>query len=276
MRSIPLSVILPFYKGDDANHLAEALKSLDQQRYRAQEVVLVQDGPVGDSLMETVRQWCERMPEIRLIERKNNGGLSAALNTGIEAAEHEWIARMDADDICLPDRFEKQWIRIQVEPAIALIGSWIEEYDDQMRTPIALRRLPDSHDEILAYARWRCPFNHMTVLYRSSALKDIGVYRDYGAVGDDYELWARFLMRGFRTANIPEVLVKARTGKDFFSNRRRGWKYLKHEIREINELYRMGLLRPWHYVFHFAVKSIVRLSPAVLVRLFYGVIRKTF
>lgn len=271
----PISVVLPFYHGDVAAYLHEALLSLEQQTLRASEVLLVQDGEVGEELEEVVKQWMVRMPELRRVVRAENGGLSAALNTGIEEAQLEWLARMDADDICLPDRFEKQWEVIESQPDLAILGSWIEEFDETMETSIAIRKLPADHEAILAYARWRCPFNHMTVMYRKSVLKTIGTYKNYGAVGDDYELWARFLVDGYRSANLQEVLVKARTGEGFFGQRRRGWKYLRHEIREINDLYRMGLLKPWHYLFHFTVKAIVRLSPPVLVRFFYQLIRKT-
>lgn len=271
----PISVVLPFYHGDKAAYLHEALLSIERQSLRATEVLLVQDGQVGKELEDLVKEWLERMPELRLVVRAENGGLSAALNTGIEAAQMEWLARMDADDICCADRFEKQWKVIEKQPDLAILGSWIEEYDEPMETAIAIRKLPADHKSIYAYARWRCPFNHMTVMYRKSVLSKIGLYKNYGAVGDDYELWARFLVHGYRSANLPEVLVKARTGEGFFGQRRRGWKYLRHEIREINDLYRIGLLKPWHYLFHFTVKAIVRLSPPVLVRFFYQLIRKT-
>lgn len=271
----PISVVLPFYHGDVAAFLHEALLSLEQQTLRVSEVLLVQDGEISEELEEVVKQWMVRMPELRRVVRAENGGLSAALNTGIEEAQLEWLARMDADDICLPDRFEKQWEVIESQPDLAILGSWIEEFDETMKSSIAIRKLPADHEAILAYARWRCPFNHMTVMYRKSVLKTIGTYKNYGAVGDDYELWARFLVGGYRSANLQEVLVKARTGEGFFGQRRRGWKYLRHEIREINDLYRMGLLKPWHYLFHFTVKAIVRLSPPVLVRFFYQLIRKT-
>jgi glycosyltransferase involved in cell wall biosynthesis len=272
-KKVAISVILPFYKGDDAEHLAAALKSLEDQTLRAEEIVLIQDGPVGEALNQLVTDWKKRMPEIHWLVRKENGGLSAALNSGIEVAKNEWLARMDADDICLPVRFEKQWKRIQEEKEIAIIGSWIEEFDEQMEKSIAIRRLPAEHDEILKYARWRCPFNHMTVMYRRSALMKLGMYKNYGAVGDDYELWARFLMNGYRSANLLEVLVKARAGEGFFSDRRRGMKYLKNEIKEINDLYKLGLLNAGHYAFHFLVKAIVRLSPKGAVRFFYKLIR---
>lgn len=269
------SVIMPFYKGDQASHVDAALASLDQQSLRASEIVLVQDGPVGNDLDQMVLTWEAKMPELRRVVLSENQGLSAALNAGISAASHEWLARMDADDICKSDRFEKQWALIQSQPDLAILGSWIEEYDEEMQNFMALRRLPTHHEEIYQYARWRCPFNHMTVMYRKSVVEKLGMYKNFGAVGDDYELWARFLVNGYKSANISEALVLARTGHAMFSERRRGMKYLRSEIREINALYNLGLLKPWHYLFHFTVKSIVRLSPPFLVKFIYKGIRKT-
>jgi len=266
---------MPFYNGDQSEHLHDALKSLANQSLPADEIVLVQDGPVNARLSQVVQAWQEKLPSLNWHVLQENQGLSAALNAGIALAKHEWLARMDADDICLPNRFEKQLSLISSDPSLSILGSWIQEYDETMQEAKGIRKLPESDEEVRAYARWRCPFNHMTVMYRKSVLEKVGAYKDYGAVGDDYELWARFIMQGYKTANIQEVLVLARTGDDFFKKRRRGMKYFKNEVREINELYRMGLLRPWHYLFHFCTKAIVRLSPPWLVKIFYLGIRKS-
>lgn len=266
---------MPFYNGDQAEHLHDALKSLAEQSLPADEIVLVQDGPVNASLSQVVQDWQKKLPSLNWHILEKNQGLSAALNAGISVAKHEWLARMDADDICLPNRFEKQLSLISSDPDLSILGSWIQEYDEKMQEAKGIRKLPETDAEVKSYARWRCPFNHMTVMYRKSVLEKLGAYKDFGAVGDDYELWARFIMQGYKTANIQEVLVLARTGADFFKKRRRGIKYFKNEVREINELYRMGLLKPWHYLFHFCTKAIVRLSPPWLVKIFYLGIRKS-
>lgn len=273
--SAPISVILPFYRGDQAAHLELALKSLYNQSLKASEIVLIQDGPVSKELEGLVEEQLRIHPELKLLRLEENQGLSGALNAGIEAASHEWLARMDADDICEPDRFEKQWRTLEDDPGIAIIGSWIDEYDEAMESRLATRRIPEENEEIRSYAAWRCPFNHMTVMYRKSVLLELGKYKDFGAVGDDYELWARFLMKGHKAHNIQESLVKARTGQAMFSQRRRGLKYLRNELEELKALYQIGLLKPWHYLFHFMMKTIVRLAPATVVRWIYKGIRKT-
>ena len=272
---ILFSVIMPVYRGDNHLHFSDAINSLYRQSFKADEIVVIQDGPITKELNQVLESWKLKMPELNHVVLEVNQGLSNALNTGIKTAKHEWLARMDADDICHKNRFEKQMALIASNEELSIIGSWIAEFDENMQKEIAVRKLPESHDEILSYAKWRCPFNHMTVMYRKSALEKLGCYKNYGAVGDDYELWARFLVNGYKSANIQESLVDARTGKDFFGNRRRGWKYFKNEVREINDLYRLKLIGPMHYAFHFSMKAVVRFSPPFVVKIIYKGIRKT-
>jgi GT2 family glycosyltransferase len=271
LNPIPFSVILPVYGKDHPDFFRLALNSLAQQTRLADEVVVVADGPLTPALEDVLMST--PLPGLKVIRLPENRGLSAALNAGIASAQHEWLARMDADDICLPHRFETQWNYLNEHPDISILGAWIREFTDDPNQPQGERRGPETHAEILRFARWRCPFNHMTVVYRKSALLQLGCYKDYGAVGDDYELWARFLMGGYRAGIVPEVLVLARTGQAFFTHRRRGWRYLRNEWREIDDLRAVGLInRPTAWV-HKMAKSVVRLGPAGWVKRIYALLR---
>lgn len=266
---------MPVYKGDDPDHFRESLQSLVKQSQAAEELLIVADGPLTKKLEAVLSEYQAHHSSIRVHRLTKNGGLSRALNAGLKEVQHEWVARMDADDICTTERLEKQRSYLRQHPEISILGSWIAEFSHSRSEIKAIRKLPEEHDALLRYARWRCPFNHMTVVYKTSAVRSVGGYKNYGAVGDDYELWARLLMSGYRAANIQEPLVYARASEDFFGKRRRGWKYLQHEWQEVIDLYRLGLLGPGHLLFHLAVKTLVRLSPPGLVRFFYRLIRKT-
>lgn len=268
-----ISILMPVYKGDHPEHFDQALYSVCHQTYAAREIVVVQDGPIGTALDSVLKKWEHTCPKIKRVVLSKNAGLSGALNAGIDAVSCEWIARMDADDICKADRLEKQSEYISKHPEIDIIGSWIDEYDEAMDIKTGVRKVPETHAEISKYARWRCPFNHMTVTYKTEVVRKLGKYRNYGAVGDDYELWARFILHGYKAANIQESLVKARTGTDFFGKRRRGIKYLGNELKEVNDLYRMGLFNRGIWLFHVATKTFVRLMPAGLVKGIYKLIR---
>ena len=280
MPTIPFSVILPVYKNDSPAFFNAAMQSLFDQTVRATEIVLIQDGPLTEDLERVVKNWEGRMPELTVLTLPKNVGLSAALNAGIKAAKYEWLARMDSDDVCKPDRFEKQLSYIEHDPEISIIGGWIAEFETVLGDADSVRKLPETHDEIFAYAKWRCPFNHMTVMYKKSVITELGLYKTFedgntAGFGEDYELWARFLVNGYKGANIQEVLVDARTDKDFFTRRRRGMKYFKSEVSELNDLYKLGLINPLHYAVHFGMKAVVRFSPPALVKFIYKGIRKT-
>ncbi len=268
-----ISVLMPVYKGDKATDFDLALESVCTQTYPAGEIIVVKDGPLTAELECVLKKWQNLNTTIIPIRLTKNLGLSGALNAGIDAAQNEWIARMDADDICKPSRFKKQANYIASHPEISIIGSWIDEYDEQMKEKTGVRKVPETHKEIRDYARWRCPFNHMTVMYKTEAVRKLGKYRNYGAVGDDYELWARFLLNGYKAANIQQSLVNARTGSDFFGNRRRGIKYLRNELKEVNDLFKMGLFNRGIWIFHIIMKTFVRLMPAGLVKGIYKLIR---
>lgn len=271
LNPIPFSVILPVYGKDHPDHFRLALDSLAQQSLLADEVVVVADGPLTPALEEVLTHT--QLQGLKVVRLPENRGLSAALNAGIDAAQHEWLARMDADDICLPHRFQTQLEYLDKHPTISILGAWIREFATDPAQPQGERRGPETHAEIVRFARWRCPFNHMTVMYRKSALLELGGYKDYGAVGDDYELWARFLTRGYQSAIVQEVLVLARTGQAFFTHRRRGWRYLKNEWREIDDLRQLGLInRPTAWV-HKLAKSAVRLGPSGWVKRIYALLR---
>ncbi len=265
------SVLMPVYKGDHPAHFRAALRSVLEQTLVPDEVVVVKDGPLTPELEAVLTDL--NHPRIKSILRPINGGLTAALNTGIAACTYPWIARMDADDICINTRFEKQFAYLIAHPEVAILGSWIAEYDYEMQRVFGYRKLPEHHKEITKYAQWRCPFNHMTVVYNKAAVMACGQYLDFGAVGDDYVLWVKFIQNGYQTANLQEVLVNARGGEAFFNTRRRGWKYFRQELRELAYFRNTGFINLGQWLVHFFVKALTRLSPPWVVKGIYKLIR---
>ena len=278
--SVKFSVILPVYKNDSAEFFNLAIGSLYTQTLKADEIVIIKDGPLTKELDQVLKVWKGKMPEINVLPLEKNMGLSYALNAGIKEAKYEWLARMDSDDICRSNRFEKQLSLIESKPEIDILGSWIAEFDNDPNETKSVRKLPKTNAEIYKYAQWRCPFNHMTVMYKKSVIQAVGMYKTFeedntAGFGEDYELWARFLVGGYTAANIQEVLVDARTDQDFFAKRRRGLNYFRSEVKELNDLYKLGLINPFQYVIHFGMKAVVRFSPPFVVKFIYKGIRKT-
>lgn len=269
---LPVSVLIPVYFGDRAEWFDQAMRSITHQTLRARELVIVQDGPVCPELQKRMRFWLSLYPSGKLVTLPENQGISAALNAGIQASTQPWIARMDADDIAESRRLEIQWNFLLKNPDVVIVGSWIDEYDETMTTLLASRRPPITHKKIYQFAKWRCPFNHQTVIYRRDAVLHVGGYPQRKVMGEDYVLWTRLLHAGYRTANIPKTLVKVRAGQSLI-HRRRGWHYLKLEYHSMTMIYRIGFFSWWQYLLQLTIRTAVRLSPAYLVRNIYAHLR---
>lgn len=274
MDSLDFSVVMPFYHGDDPYALDMALESLYKQTLKANEIVLVQDGPVSQELCEVASKWKSKYPYINHVVLPENQGLANALNSGIKQTKFRWIARFDADDYSLPHRFEVQVGYLKANPEVDIIGSNVVEFDELLETRLGRRDVPETHSSIVKFGKWRCPFNHTTVMFRKSIVENIGYYKNYGAVGDDYELWARLLINGYKAYNIQEALVHNRTGREMLTKRRRGINYLKSEVSFLSDLRRMGFLTNFQFLFNIILKSTLRVIPISLLKAAYSATRK--
>lgn len=263
------SVLMAVYAGEQPEYLSLALESLCASTVPACELVLVEDGPLTESLSDVVEQYRSRLP-IRSVVLARNQGLGPALLAGLHACRAPWVARFDTDDLIEPDRFERQIAWLQAHPDVGLCGGWIREFDDDLRSsPLRekIRRVPQTHEEIVAYARWRNPMNHMTVMFRKEAALAAKGYANE-PLYEDYALWVRMLQQGTRMANLPSVLVRARAGGDMFA-RRGGWKYVRSEYAMQATFLRSGFIGPAQFVANLALRLPVRLVPNMLRKLVY-------
>ncbi len=199
-----ISVLMTLYGRDDAAHLVQALQSLVDQTRRADEVVLVEDGPLSPGLEKTIETFRASL-NIVSVKLPYNVGLARALNEGLRHCSHEFVARMDADDICLPERFEIQAAYFIADPALDVVGSGAIEIDAEGRRG-AQRAVPVLHGRIVENLWW-CPFIHPSVMIKGSRLSGVGGYEETLLRRQDYELWFRCHKNGFRFANVAEPLI---------------------------------------------------------------------
>jgi glycosyltransferase involved in cell wall biosynthesis len=195
-----ISVILPVY--NCPQHIQEAVESVFSQTYDNFELILIDDGSTDDTPL-ILRQFTDQ--RVQLITQQNQG-LAAALNQGIRLSHGRYIARQDADDIALPERFSKQVAFMESHPNCALVGTWAEIWEGNVRTTRMHRHPADNtalHFELIL----NNPFVHSSVMVRKSALERVGVYSTDTArqPPEDYELWSR-IAREYEVANIPEML----------------------------------------------------------------------
>ena len=211
-----VTVVLPVRDG--AATLEAALESLRVQTFARLEVVLVDDGS-RDSSARIAREWEQRDERFRLLGRAgtgvirsgNAGGIVAALQRGLAAARGRYVARMDADDRCHPDRLAAQLDLLERSPGLAGCGTGVRYVPASSVTPRAaeyaawLNSMTD-WDTVAANIFVECPLAHPTFMFRVAALTDVGGYRDR-AWPEDYDLLLRLWRRGHRFAAVPRVLL---------------------------------------------------------------------
>ena len=198
-------------------YVAEALTSLLEQTYSDLEVIVVDDGSSDDTAAEVTRVADDRVSLIRLAEP--TGDLAITLNAGVERARAGLIARMDADDICVPKRLERQVRTMQARHDLGMLGTWVDALDGQ-GTRWLVSRPPCDDDSIRFILNYRCPFHHPSMMLRRSVLEAAGGYRAGYRFAEDYDLWRRMIAHG-RAANLPEVLLRQRYYSSSTSGRNR-------------------------------------------------------
>ncbi len=255
----PFALLMSTWRGDRADYLRAAFVSTvhDQIRRPAQ-VVLVQDGPVPEELTTEIRHLVETSPvPVTHVQLQENVGLGPALDAGLQASRHEIVARMDADDISTPDRFERQLPVI--EAGADIVGSGLWEFDHEPGDTAGRRTPPTDPDEIRRVIRFRDPFNHPTVVYRRSAVLAAGGYTDM-ALMEDYLLFLRMVASGARPANLAEPLVHYRVGDGAYA-RRGGLTLLRSEVALQSRLRRLGLTSRSQHLRNVVVRGGYRLVP---------------
>lgn len=253
------SVSLCVYHKDNPVFFEKAVESVTvNQTLKPDEVVIVVDGPVGGRLKEVVKRYESDTSLFKVIWLPENVGHAGARRAGFEAASHEIIAIMDADDIAHPRRFEKQIAFMTANPDIAVSGGQITEFVDEENNIVGKREVPLSHDDILTWLKGRCPFNQMSVAMLRSPGAAAGGYLDWFC-NEDYYLWIRMAEAGCRFANLPDTLVNVRVGKDMYA-RRGGWKYFRSEAGLQRYMLQHKIISLPRYLFNVAVRFAVQVA----------------
>lgn len=266
------SVLMSVYKKEHPEYLDEALKSVFAQTLMPDEVLLIEDGPLTEELERVIAEYSRQYPTLRTYRFKENVQLGRALAKGVELCSNELVARMDTDDIAVPDRFEKQYRYMQEHPEVCACGGWLEEFNDA-GTYSKIKRMPESDAELMKYARYRNPLNHMTVMFRRGTVLSAGNYEHFPLL-EDYHLWNRMLAAGGEFYNLPCVLVRMRTNDGVY-DRRGGRLYYEQYKKLRKEQKKAGLLNTWQYLTALALTAGMTLQPVWIRKMVYRkVLRK--
>lgn len=223
------SVLMSLYIKEKPEYLKQSIQSMIEQTLKPDEIVIVKDGPITQELQAVLDEYKGEYPKLfHIVGYETNRGLGKALNYGLKRCRNELVARMDTDDISRHERCEQQAKYLLMHSSADIVGGDIAEFMGDKGNVVGIRAVPLTHREIVRYMRTRCPLNHVSVMFKKSAVMRAGGYRDW-FWNEDYYLWIRMLEHGCRFGNTGTILVDVRVGADMYS-RRGGWKYFKSEL----------------------------------------------
>lgn len=254
------SVLMSVYYKEKPESLKQAIESIQSQTLPTDDFVLVCDGPLNEELDAVIAVKQQEMgTSLNVVRLAKNGGLGNALNEGIKHCKNELVARMDSDDIAYPYRCERQLDVFNTQPEVSICSGIVEEFTTNPDTVDTKRVLPETNAQIVEFAKKRNPFNHPCVMYKKTAVEAAGSYQDFYLL-EDYYLWLRMLMAGYRGYNIQEPLLHMRAGSDMYK-RRAGWKYAKTQVRLFRYMRNQGFIGNGQYIKSCVIRSGSALAP---------------
>lgn len=261
------SVLMSVYYKENPNWLKESIDSMLNQTIKTDDFVIIKDGPLTEELECIIEEYSRKYSSIinvRALDK--NVGLGPALAIGVKECKNEWIARMDSDDISLPNRCEEE-IKVIVKKNVDMVGCNIAEFIDNIDNVQAYRLLPETDEEIKKFARRRNPFGHPSMMLRKSKILEAGNFRSY-YLCEDYDMWNRMIEKNAICYNIQDILVYMRISEDFYK-RRGGIKYLKSILKFKKEQYNKGFFSLKDYIISSFSSIVTCLMPNFVRELIY-------
>lgn len=268
MKQGSISVLMSIYKNENAIFFDECFKSIwIDQTMKPKQIILVQDGDLPSSLIEIINKWKKIIGESMIVHKNvTNLGLTKSLNIGIGYVTEKYIARMDSDDVCLPNRFEKQYMYLEQNPETCALGSSAMEIDEGGKE-LYLRHYPKGDKEVRKCICKATPLQHSAVMMRSDVFKKgIVSYNENYTLTQDLALWFDMLCAGLKIDNLDDTLLLFRITKGSFS--RRNKVKAKNEFR----IYMSGIARlhgfTWRYIYPI-FRYMYRMLPTRLVEIIF-------
>lgn len=264
-----ISVLMSVYKNEQTTYLHRALQSVwDDQTLKPNQIVLIEDGPLGPELCSEIDQWQAKLGNILcLIKNEKNLGLAKSLNIGLAHVTSDLIARMDSDDISAPERFQLQHDYLTKHPDIHILGGSLQEFDEDNEN-LNVRNYPLDPDAARAYIQKASPLAHPTVMMRKQIFEEGLSYNEKYRKTQDLALWYDALLAGYKISNVPQVTIFFRLDNDLFERRGRekAWNEFKINMNGIYKLFGPITLK---YIFPIS-RLMFRMMPSSIVKYIYG------
>lgn len=262
------SVLITVYYNDNPKYFENALLSMVNQTKKPNEIVLVKDGIITKELQSVIDEINKEYNDIIIeVSLEQNLGLGLALNEGIKICKNELIARMDADDISMPNRCEKQVAEFEKNPSLDIVGCPVFEFIDDPDNIIGKRDVPLDNKSIHQYARKRDPFNHPTVMYKKSKVMSVGGYSDLRK-NQDTDLWIRMLSNGAICMNINEYLLKFRFNENTYK-KRKNWLNTKLLIKIRWKAFKSGFCSAFDFLEVISMQLMIFIMPISFQKFIY-------
>lgn len=257
------------YHLEKPKYLDEAMRSIwEGQTRKPDQIVLVKDGPLTQELDSVIEKWkhvigCSKLV---IVTNEKNKGLALSLNDGIKVAKGDLIARMDTDDISLPNRFEIQEKFMEDHPEVDILGGSLQEFNDEGSLHY-VRTFPATLERIKATIHRSSPLGHPSVMFRKRFFDEGFSYKNTYHICEDIVLWFDALCAGKIIHNTPEVLIKFRRNDSMMHRRskEKAWSEFKAYNNGIYRLYGVFTTR---YVFS-VIRLLFRLLPSKCINYIY-------
>lgn len=268
------SVLMSVYYKENPIFLQESIDSMLNQTIPPDEIVIVKDGKLTIELDNVLDKYIMD-DRFKIIALDKNIGLGLALEIGLNKCKNNIVARMDTDDISVPNRCEKQLLELQRNPNLSLIGSSVIEFNNSIKDIVAIKEAKESNNEIKKQMKFRNPINHPTVMFKKDSVINAGGYQDF-KLNEDYYLWVRMMENNCEFQNILEPLVYMRVNNETYI-RRGGWNYFLVQKKLLDYMLKNKIINIFEYVYNISVRFVVRvIFPNNARKWFYQkILRKT-
>lgn len=266
------SILMPVYHKDNPSYFQEAIESMLSQTIKTDDFVIVCDGTLTTELDLIIDKYKES-DIFNIVRLKENIGLGNALNYALPICKYDLVARMDSDDISLPDRIEQQ-LKVFKTQDIDLVSGTIIEYDLEYTKQTGKRQLPETNKELVRFSKKRSPINHPCVMFKKKAVLEVEGYQDFYLM-EDYYLWIRMILNGSKLYNIQKPILHMRAGIEQ-TKRRGGFKYFKSNYNMQKYMLKVRHIGLFRFLSNIITRFIVQvLFPTKIRNFFYNkVLRK--
>jgi hypothetical protein len=258
------SVLVPVHQRADIFLLFDkSIISIFNNTLLPKKVFVLIDGLINLEFTKKISHYKKKF-NFYVLQSKKKIGLAKILNMGINNVHSEWIIRADADDYNLPNRFEK--LMNISNQKFDLIGSQVYETDLKLNLTVK-KIVPQGQNAIITMLKYKNPFNHMSVAFKTKFVKECGGYPDI-SLKEDYALWANMISRGAKVKNLNLFLVNANTGSHMYG-RRSGINHIIAEIKLQKYLLKIGITNIFFSMFIGLIRIFFYITPSSLKYFFY-------